>query len=354
MDLIEFSCGECGQIFESSSSLQNHVDTKHEDLVVLNDRDQSGSSLTNVNIELSSNQANGLISHDLRTSHSPYSSNNKLVGESLKSDPNDFYCKECDRSFGNNHGLLIHNGRYHKKTQPAASRGKRRVSRGSYADFDLSEIQSTNGQGKRRRVSRRSYADYDYDDYVLHACDECDKSYPTYHGLLIHKGRNHKHSGLFVCEDCNKTFDTYHGFLIHAGRYHKSAESGDAAERISDPKVQIENGSEAVEIDISTYTCDGCDKSFHSEHGLLIHIGRAHHWRTPRKGRRKSTKMAAHENGPAHVVDLDDEPSDRNGQIVIITSGAVPTEINETSEVNERTPTDADPVQNNDISEANE
>uniref|UniRef100_A0A0R3TVF6 C2H2-type domain-containing protein n=1 Tax=Rodentolepis nana TaxID=102285 RepID=A0A0R3TVF6_RODNA len=277
------------------------------------------------------------------------------------------------------------------ETQPAVSRWKRGVKRGSSANVDFGETQSTKWQGKRRRVSsRRSYADYDYDDHAVHACDECDKSYPTYHGLLIHKGRNHKQvipeseklpekpestresdgelqaedSDLFVCEDCKKTFDTYHGFLIHAGRYHKSvvdvffpnvAESGDAEKRTSDPKVRIENGSEAVEIDISTFSCDGCDKSFHSEHGLLIHTGRAHRWRTPiRKKRRKSTKKIAHAVGPSDVVDLDDEPSNENGEIAIVTSAAASMEGNETSEVNERTPTDADPVQNNDMAEANE
>ncbi|KAM3183857.1 hypothetical protein ACTXT7_009518 [Hymenolepis weldensis] len=600
MDLIEFSCGECGQTFETSNGLQNHVDTEHE--VVLTDRDQSDPNLINENIEPSANQANGPVSHDLRTRHSLYSSANKSIITSLQADtmpycnicdksfanhhghlihngryhkglletngenndenrsneeniedtaapnPNVSYCKECDKSFGNNHGLLIHNGRYHKnpeaaqqidnnsdvvavvqsteseqgkgnnsfpcepcgktydtyhgllihngryhkdtttstrrrrltcppnlmnsekvdykesglfscddcsksfntfsefiahanlyhseppkddegkgksirgsiaktpakdkhaaaseergkrksvqisdgkqldeegeEAQPTTSREKRRLSRGSCANSDLDETQTTNGRGKRRRVSRRSYADYDYDDYVLHACDECDKSYPTYHGLLIHQGRNHKQStpivdkrqenresknitdmesqaedsNLFVCNDCNKTFDTYHGFLIHAGRYHKSPENPNSEERISDSKVQIENGSEAVEIDISTYSCDGCDKSFHSEHGLLIHTGRAHHRSSPsRKRRRKLTKKATQGNSPAEVIDVDNEPTDGNGQIAETINGADPAESNETPEVNERTQNDADAAENNgthkQISEVNE
>nr|CDS30795.2 zinc finger protein [Hymenolepis microstoma] len=511
MDLIEFSCGECGQIFETSNSLQNHVDTKHEDLAVLNDRVQSSSSLTNENIEPSSNQANGLIPHDLRTSHSLHSSSNKLVRESLKSDPNDFYCKECNRSFGNNHGLLIHNGRHHKKHEMGQQIGNDdfvTVVRSTKSEADNANRtfscepcgkkydtyhgllihngrfhKDTTTSTRRRRLTcppnPMNSEKNDFRESGLFSCDDCSKSFDTFiefiaHANLYHpeppsddegkvksirnrvaeipakdksagegdgrvkrksvqisdgkqvvkeseetqpaasRGKRRKYnlrmakgkgeelaadvmpimimvttyfmhvmnatsptplitdflytkaeiisvsrltgieaedSGLFVCEDCNKTFDTYHGFLIHAGRYHKSAESGAAAERTSDPRIQIENGSEAVEIDISTYTCGGCDKSFHSEHGLLIHIGRTHHWRTPRKGRRKSTKMAAHENGPAHFVDSDDVPSNGNGQNAIITSGAVLTEINETPEVNERTPTDADPVQNNEMSE---
>ncbi|VUZ52997.1 unnamed protein product, partial [Hymenolepis diminuta] len=268
-----------------------------------------------------------------------------------------------------------------EEAQPTTSREKRRLSRGSCANSDLDETQTTNGRGKRRRVSRRSYADYDYDDYVLHACDECDKSYPTYHGLLIHQGRNHKQStpiidnqqenresknvtdvesqaedsNLFVCNDCNKTFDTYHGFLIHAGRYHKSAENVNSEERTNDPKVHIESGSEAVEIDISTYSCDGCDKSFHTEHGLLIHTGRAHHRSSPsRKRRRKSIKKAAQGNRSTEVIDVDNEPTDGNGQIAETTNGADPAGSSETPEVNERTQSDADAAENNEISEVNE
>ncbi|VDO03379.1 unnamed protein product [Rodentolepis nana] len=88
-------------------------------LAVLNDCEQSGSGLTNENIGPSSNQGNDLISHDLLASHSLNSSTNELARPSLNSDSNGFYCKECDRSFGNNHGLLIHNGRYHKKHEVA-------------------------------------------------------------------------------------------------------------------------------------------------------------------------------------------------------------------------------------------
>ncbi|VDL62371.1 unnamed protein product [Hymenolepis diminuta] len=162
-------------------------------------------------------------------------------------------------------------------------------------------------------------------------------------------------SNLFVCNDCNKTFDTYHGFLIHAGRYHKSAENVNSEERTNDPKVHIESGSEAVEIDISTYSCDGCDKSFHTEHGLLIHTGRAHHRSSPsRKRRRKSIKKAAQGNRSTEVIDVDNEPTDGNGQIAETTNGADPAGSSETPEVNERTQSDADAAENNEISEVNE
>ncbi|VDO16876.1 unnamed protein product [Rodentolepis nana] len=49
-----------------------------------------------------------------------------------------------------------------------------------------------------------------------------------------------------------------------------------------------------------------------------------------------------------------EEPSNENGEIAIVTSAAASMEENETPDVNERTPIDVDPVQNNDMAEANE
>ncbi|KAM3183856.1 hypothetical protein ACTXT7_009517 [Hymenolepis weldensis] len=135
-----------------------------------------------------------------------------------------------------------------EEAQPTTSREKRRLSRGSCANSDLDETQTTNGRGKRRRVSRRSYADYDYDDYVLHACDECDKSYPTYHGLLIHQGRNHKQIKKFACEVCCKRFTERHVCEKHI---------------------------EAVHLGL-IHKCEICEKSFSTRRNVLNHIAAIH------------------------------------------------------------------------------
>ncbi|VDL41890.1 unnamed protein product [Hymenolepis diminuta] len=303
MDLIEFSCGECGQTFETSNGLQNHVDTEHEDLVVLTDRDQSGPNLINENVEPSANQANDPVSHDLRTRHSLCSSANKSVIASLQADAMP-YCNICDKSFANHHGHLIHNGRYHKglletngenddenrsneeniedtaasnpevaqqidnndvvtvvqsteseqskenssfscepcgktydtyhgllihngryhKELPKDDGGKGKSIRGAVAKTPAKDkpTAASEERGKRKsvQISDGKQLDEEDEDYVLHACDECDKSYPTYHGLLIHQGRNHKRIKKFACEVCGKRFTERHVCEKHIEAVH--------------------------------------------------------------------------------------------------------------------------------------
>ncbi|KAM7534072.1 hypothetical protein Aperf_G00000106774 [Anoplocephala perfoliata] len=309
-----------------------------EMLFVLTDRDQSEPNLSNGDGKHSIGsdtepETNGLPARTPQLSTTP-----KTVKVSIQANPIP-YCCECDKSFSNNHGLLIHNGRYHKnlvaKTEKlndgnklgaeniagaAALNGK--VSYCNKCDKSFSNNRGLRThKGRCHKATRRDEQDDDSEseseseeesaesddegEVNLFPCNPCRKSFNSYHGLLIHNGRYHKDKRpeqvskdnhqredcksnnqggevqdkedgkLFSCSDCNKYFDTFRGFLMHAGRYHKEPPRPSRL-RGGKRKLLRESDIDDVEDASMVHSCSECDKSFNSFHGVLIHRGRKH------------------------------------------------------------------------------
>jgi len=168
-----------------------------------------------------------------------------------------YHCVDCCKSFVSERGLLVHNGRLHKRDCSVNSAGN---------------------------TSVHAISDNDNNAKVDSQCHICDKSFDSNRALLRHGARIHKGSnveeaissqepdddgplGYYKCKVCNEKYSKVKSFRVHC--------------TIQQHMVQENVVQQSEDNSSDIYKCPVCNRNFFSECSYNRHSLRCHKYLSP-------------------------------------------------------------------------